>query len=563
MHPRLGAQIPHARGRLWVAGLAVILAIAGGGALAAALSSSSTPPGGVASPLRAGGPMGASQRIAFTLLLRLPGAARLRTSLSALENPRSPEFRHFIDPKSFGERFGISTAGLRALERRLRGDGLRITETFPQRTALAVSGTVGEVQRLLAVRIVSYSDPAGHRYHAPLGQPIVPPALARAIEGVSGLDTRPRWLAHDVPMGGLTPMEAATAYDIAALHNAGISGQGQSIAIISFSAFNPSDPASFVSQYGITGPAPEVIPVDGGTTDTSGATEANLDIDVVRAIAPQAQILFYEVPQSSSSYTDVINRIVADHRTDIISSSWGQCELELDPGERSGDGRALSAAVANGVSMFVASGDSGAYDCQQSDRTDHRLTVDWPASSADAVAVGGTRLYLNANDSYLSERAWEDVLSAAGGGGGFTTGDARPSWQTGPGVVTSLSNGHRQVPDVSADADPGTPWSVVAGGQLGEVGGTSAAAPFWAASMLLVHQYAASRGVGRLGYVNPILYALASSAEPFPPFHDVTLGGNRFYQATPGWDPATGLGSPDVYNLARDMVAYLRAHGAR
>jgi kumamolisin len=96
--------------------------------------------------------------------------------------------------------------------------------------------------------------------------------------------------------------------------------------------------------------------------------------------------------------------------------------------------------------------------------------------------------------------------------------------------------------------------------QAGEVGGTSAAAPFWAASMLLVGQYAAAHGVPRLGFLDPVLYALAASPQRLPPFHDVTRGANRYYRARAGWDPATGLGSPDVANLAQDMVAYMRAH---
>jgi kumamolisin len=258
----------------------------------------------------------------------------------------------------------------------------------------------------------------------------------------------------------------------------------------------------------------------------------------------------------------MISSIVTQGGADIVSSSWGQCELELDPVQRLGEAQALTAAVSAGVSMFVATGDSGAYDCQQSDLADHRLSVDWPASSADAVAVGGTRLYLSRGYSYLGEAAWEDQLSGGGGGGGVSTGDRRPVWQAGPGVLGPWSDGHRQVPDVSADADPGTPWSFYADGGPGVVGGTSAAAPFWAASMLLIRQYAAAHGVPRLGYVAPILYALAASPQRLAPFHDVTRGGNRYYEAGPGWDPATGLGSPDVYNLARDMVGYLRARGA-
>jgi subtilase family serine protease len=97
---------------------------------------------------------------------------------------------------------------------------------------------------------------------------------------------------------------------------------------------------------------------------------------------------------------------------------------------------------------------------------------------------------------------------------------------------------------------------------LGEAGGTSAATPFWAASMLLIQQYANSHHAGRIGFADPILYALAKGGQPYPPFHDVTTGSNRYYGAHAGWDPATGLGSPNVYNLARDVVAYLQHHPA-
>ena len=80
--------------------------------------------------------------------------------------------------------------------------------------------------------------------------------------------------------------------------------------------------------------------------------------------------------------------------------------------------------------------------------------------------------------------------------------------------------------------------------------------------MALIEQYARQHGVPRLGFIDPVLYALAATPQRYPPFHDVTVGANRFYPATKGWDFATGLGSPDVYNLARDVVAYLKEHGA-
>lgn len=549
----------HRRATL-VAAFVGLLAAAG---ITAALSDRSGPSGAPGPGVRTLGPAPATERLSFTLVLRLPGAARLKAALAAIENPSSPQYRHFIDPHAFGRRFGISGPQLALLERQLRASGVRTEASYPQRTALGVSGTVATVSRLLHVQIVNYADAAGHRWHAPTGAPVIPASLAGAVSAATGLDTRPRFLSHDVPMGGLTPQTAPNAYDIAPLAGLGISGQGMKIAVLSFSDYNRGDPGSFDQTYGLSGPSPQVISVDGGTSSTSGADEANLDIDVIQSVAPAAQILFYEIPQTSSAYSDVINRIVADHSTNIISTSWGECELNLGSGERAADAQALSAAVAAGVSLFDASGDSGAYDCQDADLTDHRLSVEWPAASANAIGVGGTRLYLNPDGSYSHEAGWLDVLSHAGGGGGLTTGDARPSWQAAPGVMNQFSNGHRQVPDVSADADPATGWSAYFNGNLGVVGGTSAATPFWAASMLLIEQYAKQHGVSKLGFVGPVLYALASTPQPFPPYHDVTLGGNRYYEAKAGWDFATGLGSPDVYNLARDMVAYLRAHGAR
>jgi subtilase family serine protease len=537
----------------------VFAVVVGGATLAVALPSHSGRPSAVA--IRRLGPVPAAQRVAFALLLRLPGEKLVGPEVAATQNPSSPDYLRVISPRAFGRRFGLSRGRLARLEARLKAAGIAVLASAPQRTQLDVVASAATVTRTFGVRLGEYRDGTGHRFQLAQGPVRLPVSLAGEVDAVTGLDTRPVRIAHDVPVGGLTPSVAASAYDVNALHRAGFTGRGQTVAIISFSAYDPQDPATFALNNRLGGPTPQVVPVDGGTTDTSGAIEADLDIDVIRELAPDAQILVYEGPQTTAAYADMINRIVADGHT-IISSSWGQCELGLDPDERLAESRALSAAVLAGVSMFVATGDAGAYDCQQADLSDHRLSVDWPASSADAIAVGGTRLYLGQDDSYVSEAAWEGQLSDSGGGGGVSTGDARPAWQTGPGVIGVASNGRRQVPDVSADADPGTPWAIYAAGGSGSVGGTSAATPFWAAAMTLIHQYAAAHGVARLGYVNPTLYALAAGQPAFPPFHDVTRGGNRYYQAAPGWDAATGLGSPDVFNLARDMVAYLQAHPA-
>ncbi len=504
----------------------------------------------------------ARRQLRFDLVLRLPGRARLDRTLDAAEDPRSSHFATTIGPGRFGSRFGLPAPALSHLQQLLRAGGVAVVARYPQRTALTVRAPIGVIERLFGVSIGVWAAPGGRRYLLSRGSPRIPPALRPFVVGVAGLDTAPGFVAHDVALDGLDPAAAASAYGVSALHAAGYDGQGQTIAVISFSAYDRADPAAFARAHHLGGPQPQNVAVDGGTTDESGVIEANLDIDVIRAIAPAARILVYEAPQTSAAYADTINAIVQQRRATIISSSWGKCELTVSAGERHADADALTAAVGAGVSMFVASGDQGAYDCQSADLSDHRLSVDWPAASADAVAVGGTRLSVWSDGSYLGETAWEDQLSGGGGGGGLAAGDPRPAWQIGPGVLGPWSDGRRQVPDVSADADPGTPWALYALGGSATAGGTSAAAPFWAAAMALVDQYAAAHRITRIGYVNPLLYALAAGHPTFPPFHDVTRGGNRHYQAGPGWDPATGLGSPDVFNLARDVVAYLRAHRA-
>jgi kumamolisin len=217
------------------------------------------------------------------------------------------------------------------------------------------------------------------------------------------------------------------------------------------------------------------------------------------------------------------------------------------------------------MTVFVAAGDAGAFGCQRFDLADHRLTATWPADDPNVVSVGGTLLSVRSDGSYLSETGWEDLLQAAGGGGGLNPIDPRPGYQQGPGVDNRFSDGKRQFPDVSAAADPDSGFfAVTPNPQTGRpepnvVGGTSAATPFWAASMVLIQQFAKHRGVNKLGFVNPLLYRIAASSRGQGAFHDVTLGGNRFHSCTPGWDYSTGLGSPDVGRLARAIVAQLKA----
>jgi kumamolisin len=271
----------------------------------------------------------------------------------------------------------------------------------------------------------------------------------------------------------------------------------------------------------------------------------------------------YESPDDLLSVAQMVSQIVSDDQAQVLSISLGTCEAELNASLANvfltSLGDSFRRAGAEGMTVLAASGDAGAYDCQ-----DSQLSVNAVAASPYVTSVGGTTLFLHANGTYGYEAGWEGPLEEVGGGGGLSMLYQRPAWQTGPGVENVYSNGMREVPDVSADADPLTGYSVYYTGndctarcwQI--VGGTSAATPLWAALVLLMNQLAEQHGQRPLGFLDQALYQLAAGSggsvtAPLP-FHDVSIGGNLYYDATAGWDYSTGWGSPDGAVLAQDLL---------
>jgi subtilase family serine protease len=497
-------------------------------------------------------PTPSSTMVTFALSLRLD-EWRLRHDLATGKTVSSAA--------ALGKRYGLSRADERHVERILRANGIAVTREYPQRSQLDAQANIRTLARFFHVAFRDHPGSTGSHFLAPAGDPKIPSSLRPYVTGVVGLDTRPLALSADLPHGALRPPDAGIAYDVTPLHQVGIDGTGQAIAVVSLEAFPPdypktqSDVSTFRSSFAAKGPEPVDVKVDGGGT-SSDLSEDDLDLDVVSAIAPGAQILNYEAPKTSAGLVDVFSRVISDGRVKIASFSWGICDETMPASVRKNIETALKLAVLRGITVFVSSGDSGAYDCQRSKFADHRLTVDFPSDSPQVVSVGGTLLSVLTSGAYGTESGWEGPFSNSGGGGGIDSFDAAPSWQT----AAHVGNGNRVVPDVSASASPTSGWLTRDYGNWDSFGGTSAAAPFWASSMLLAEQLAAKQGVTRTCFLAPILYELASARQPYPPFHDVRTGGNRHYDAGPGWDYATGLGSPDVYNLARDLVAYLRTH---
>lgn len=518
-------------------------------------------------------PAGVAQ---FSLVLRLD-TARIDGFLNEVADPRSPRFRHYLTPARFGHRFGISDRALALVKTHIRRMGFRILpRDNPQRTSLSIEGSVASIERSFHITLWDRIDAQGHVYRSPGEAPTIPPDLRPAVTAVSGLDTQPK--TSGLQQGGdptanlLRPNDIAKVWDIGPLWQQGIRGEGETVAIVAFGTFSQDDVKAFDQEMGIVGaPDVEAIPLGGATAydpSDDGDGEYALDIQTVRAVAPMAKILDYEAADSKT-FGDVIHAIVADARANIATISYGFCDVPESQwwSERQGDETEFAAAAATGVGLtvFASTGDSGAYPCQRED-----IGLDpagaYPADSKHVVAVGGTTLTRAVDGSYLSEAGWENVLSQLGSGGGTNSVDAgRPCWQVAPGVPSSPPN--RLFPDVAGPADPADADSqfytvVTALDQNGKPAqfispgsGTSQASPFWAGVWALMQEYARKHGAPITEPADQLLYRLAATQQPFPPFHDVTIGGNRLSDATPGWDLATGLGSPDAYNLARDIAA--------
>jgi subtilase family serine protease len=359
------------------------------------------------------------------------------------------------------------------------------------------------------------------------------------------------------------PAQIRAAYDIPR----NLTGAGRTIVIID--AFRDptirSDVAAFDSVFGLPSITLNIICPDGCPTfdptsrDQVGWTdETSLDVEWAHAIAPGATIDLVQAQSDSDGDLLAAQQYVADHDLgDVVSQSFGEGETCMVPPIRSAEHQAFALAEREGMSVFAAAGDTGAaqYGC-----TGYAffLSAGIPASDPLVTAVGGT--HLNAgyiSGAYQSETVWNNSgenPDFGASGGGFSTIYPRPSYQN----AAHTGSRFRGVPDVTYNGD-------VYGGVIGVCsecnfglqsfavfGGTSAGTPQWAAIAALADQAAGHR----LGLLNPALYAIAAGSHYHSAFHDITTGNNSWdvslftgYQAGPGWDPASGLGSPNVARL--------------
>lgn len=457
--------------------------------------------------------------------------------------------RSFLSRASFEAQHGADANDIARVENFARQHGLTVKERNEARRTVILTGPASAMQEAFGVALKEYVHPAGN-FRGRTGSIYLPADLHGVVQGVFGLDNRPQAKPHFRRPGARAATHTFTPVQVAQLYNypAKADGTGECVAIIELGGgFKPADLDAYWKQVNLTR-TPSVAAVSLGngsnapTGDPNGPdAEVMLDIEVVGAIAPAAKIVVYFAENTDAGFLNAITTAAHDttHKPSIISISWGGPESSWTGQAMTAMDDAFQSAGSMGITVCVACGDNGSTDGV----TDGENHVDFPASSPNALACGGTRLASTAN-AISSEVVWNDLSTNEGAtGGGVSDVFALPAWQKNAGVPPSANANKRVgrgVPDVAGDADPSTGYNILVDSQTGAIGGTSAVAPLWAALIALINQ---TNGKP-VGFVNPLLYQQASD------FRDITSGDNGAYQAGTGWDACTGLGSPDGAKLA-------------
>lgn len=500
------------------------------------------------------GPVAPDEHLEVSLILR----RRAELPADLVHGP------DIVSRDQLARRYGAAPADAARVHEVMAAAGLEVLETDLGSRRLRVAGRAGPLANLFGTEltVVDSSAPAGGtaRHRARFGELRIAEALSGVVIAVLGLDDRPQSRAHSHlrRLGGqerdATGMTAYRPQDLGGAYEfpPNMDGHGTRLAIIELGGgFYPADLHTYFSELGLPIPDVQVVGLHGATNSptgdpTSADGEVLLDIEVAGALAPGAEQIVYFAPNTDRGFVEAISAAVHSTPTPAaISISWGAPEDQWTAQARTAIDQALADAAALGVTVCVASGDRGSSD----GAPDGRAHVDFPAASPHALGCGGTRLEIGADGTVGTETVWNAAGNASGGG--VSNAFALPSFQAAAGVPARAGGGSgRGVPDVAADADPETGYVIFADGEWLVSGGTSAAAPLWAALVCCLVQ-ATNRP---LGLINTHLYAGVHRGLVQPGFRDITSGNNGAYRAGPGWDACTGLGVPNGVALLKTLI---------
>jgi subtilase family serine protease len=502
--------------------------------------------------------MSHGQRMTLAIILPLRNQSELASLLKRLYDPSSPEYHHFQTVSQFTAQFGPTRQDYESVEKFARSKGFAVANTPANRLLVHINGTVAQVNKAFHVTMTNYRHPTEKRtFYSPDREPSL--ELSVAVAHIAGMNNfsipRPKYKRAPPNFRrnaiGSGPNGAYLGSDVRIAYYGGtaLTGSGQSVGLLEFDGYNVSDvTASFAGQSNSV-PIQNVL-IDGATGGSDGDDgEQVLDIVQAASMAPGlTQIRVYIAPGNSQigvGDVDVLNQMATDNIAKQLSCSWGwnpDDTAQLDP--------IFQEFAAQGQTLFVASGDAGAYT--GSNATDSS----YPAEDVNVVAVGGTDLTTNgAGGAWQSETAWSDSS-----GGPADDGFPIPNWQAGiANSSNQASNTVRNVPDVAIEANTDN-YACDQGTCSGDYGGTSFAAPRWAGFLALVNQQAVANGNATLGFINPAIYSLGSGPNYNNVFHDITSGNNanghgQSYNAVVGYDLVTGWGSPNGQNLINALAS--------
>lgn len=480
--------------------------------------------------------------IHIQVALKLQNRAALAGFIADAHNPASPMYQAKLLPQDVASTFAPSAAQVQAVVAHLSQAGFIHISVAPNHLLISADGTAAAAQNAFATRLVHAQDAQGHAAYANIDDVKVPASLAGTVLSVVGLQT----VSHAHTMiqaanktagkpgsggGGTTgSIVGHNPTTFATIYNAGSTPTASTVTVGIISDGDMTQPlkdlSSFTSTNGLPTVNSQVVVVGAAGTDTSGTAEWDLDSqDIVGMSGGVGKLIFYTATSlSNSDLTAAYNKAVSDNLARVINVSLGECETSAyNDGSMAADDQIFQLADAQGQTFSVSTGDSGSNECTSSPRGS---TPSYPASSPYVIAVSGTTLGTGTSNSWASETLWSKA------GGSPSTVEPKPSWQT-------KGDSMRDVADVAFDADPNSGSIIIVNGSNAQYGGTSLAAPLFAATWARM-----LAGHSTLGFAGPHLYTVPSSV-----YHDITSGSNGAETATTGWDYASGFGSIIVTNL--------------
>ncbi len=510
-------------------------------------------------------------RLAIGLPLRNP--AGLKNFLADIYNPASPNYRHYLTPEQFTAKFGPTEADYALVKAFAQANGLRIAATHGNRLLLDVSAKPADIERAFHFNLLRFQHPTETReFFAPDAEPTVDAALPVAdVSGLSNFQLPHPKVSKKTASGKATRKTGSAPsgdflgddFRAAYLPDTTLTGVGQSVGLLQFDGFYSNDIVAYaqLAGGGRTNIQVKKVLLDGFSgTPTPGANSGNievaLDIEMTMAMAPGlSQIIVFEASPSGLP-NDILNAMAASNTVKSLSCSWG-----WGGGPDATTDAIFQEFAAQGQSFYNASGDSDAFTTGTSsiNGVDNTALQNAPSSSPYIIQVGGTTLTTTGpGGAWQSESVW-NWGGGTGSSGGISSYYAIPAWQAGVSMAGNQgSTTKRNIPDVALAAD--NVYCTYNNGGSDTLGGTSCAAPLWAGLTALANQEAASTGNPPVGFINPTVYAVGTSAAYAQDFHDVTKGDNTWskstaqFYAVSGYDLCTGWGTPAGQSLLDALV---------